>query len=181
MLLKRMRSFLVVAMLMLTTLVNAQVTTASMSGKVTAQNEAVIGATVLAIHEPSGTRYGTITNVDGLFSIQGMQVGGPYKVEISYVGYQTAIYKGINLQLASNYVLNVSMRESSELLDEIVVVGSSNSNMNSDRAGAITNINSQQMAAIPTVSRSMNDIMRLSPQSSSTTNGFDVGGGNSGR
>ena len=178
MLLKRMRSFLVVAMLMLTTLVNAQVTTASMSGKVTAQNEAVIGATVLAIHEPSGTRYGTITNVDGLFSIQGMQVGGPYKVEISYVGYQTAIYKGINLQLASNYVLNVSMRESSELLDEIVVVGSSNSNMNSDRAGAITNINSQQMAAIPTVSRSMNDIMRLSPQSSSTTNGFAVGGGN---
>lgn len=176
--LKRMRSFFVVAMLMLTTLVNAQVTTASMSGKVTEQNEAVIGATVLAIHEPSGTRYGTITNLDGRFSIRSMQVGGPYKVEISYVGFQTAVYKGINLQLGDNYVLNVNLHESSEILDEVIVVGSSSSNMKSDRAGAITNINSQQMAAIPTVSRSMNDIMRLSPQSSSTTNGFAVGGGN---
>ena len=46
------------------------------------------------------------------------------KVEISYVGYQTAIYKGINLLLGENYVLNVSLKESSELLDEVVVTAS---------------------------------------------------------
>ena len=102
--LKRMRSFLVAAMLMVIATVSAQVTTSSMSGKVTAQDEPIIGATVVAIHEPSGTRYGTVTNISGQFNLQGMRTGGPYKVEISYVGFQTAIYKGINLLLGENYV-----------------------------------------------------------------------------
>lgn len=176
--LKRMRSFLVVVMLLITVTMSAQVTTASMSGKVTAQDEPIIGATIVAIHEPSGTRYGTVTNVSGQFNLQGMRTGGPYKVEISYVGYQSAIYKGIDLALGENYVLNVSLKESSELLDEVVITASKDSNMKSDRAGAITNVNREAIAAIPTVSRSMNDIMRLSPQSSVTANGFAVGGGN---
>ena len=99
----------------------AQVTTASMSGTVMFQDEPVIGATVLAVHEPSGTNYGTITNVDGRFSLQGMRTGGPYKVTISYVGYQSAVYSGITLQLGENYNLNVKLKESSETLDEIVI------------------------------------------------------------
>ena len=176
--LKRMRSFLVLVMLFITVTMSAQVTTATMSGKVTAQDEPIIGATVVAVHEPSGTRYGTVTNVSGQFNLQGMRTGGPYKVEISYVGYQTAIYKGINLSLGENYVLNVSLKESSELLDEIVVTASKESNMKSDRAGAVTNLTSAKIASIPTVSRSMNDIMRLSPQSNTTSNGFAAGGGN---
>lgn len=69
--LKRMRSFLVAAMLMVIATVSAQVTTSSMSGKVTAQDEPIIGATVVAIHEPSGTRYGTVTNISGQFNLQG--------------------------------------------------------------------------------------------------------------
>ena len=176
--LKRMRSFLVLVMLFIAVTMSAQVTTATMSGKVTAQDEPIIGATVVAVHEPSGTRYGTVTNVSGQFNLQGMRTGGPYKVEISYVGYQTAIYKGINLLLGENYVLNVSLKESSELLDEVVVTASKESNMKSDRAGAVTNLTSAKIASIPTVSRSMNDIMRLSPQSNTTSNGFAAGGGN---
>lgn len=156
----------------------AQVTTATMSGKVTAQDEPIIGATIVAIHEPSSTRYGTVTNISGQFNLQGMRTGGPYKVEITYVGYQSAIYKGINLSLGDNYVLNVTLKESSELLDEIVVTASKNSNMKSDRAGAITNIGEEQMASLPAINRSMNDIMRLTPQGSNTGNGFAVGGGN---
>ena len=176
--LKKMRSFLVLVMLFIAVTMSAQVTTATMSGKVTAQDEPIIGATVVAVHEPSGTRYGTVTNVSGQFNLQGMRTGGPYKVEISYVGYQTAIYKGINLSLGENYVLNVSLKESSELLDEIVVTASKESNMKSDRAGAVTNLTSAKIASIPTVSRSMNDIMRLSPQSNTTSNGVAAGGGN---
>ena len=82
--LKRTRSFLVLVMLLMTVTMSAQVTTATMSGKVTAQDEPIIGATIVAIHEPSGTRYGTVTNVSGQFNLQGMRTGGPYKVEISY-------------------------------------------------------------------------------------------------
>lgn len=173
-----MRSFLLVAILLITVTVSAQVTTSSMSGKVTAQDEPIIGATIVAIHEPSGTRYGTVTNISGQFNLQGMRTGGPYKVEISYIGYQSAIYKGIQLSLGENYVLNVTLKESSELLDEVVVTASKSSNMKSDRAGAITNIGEEQMAMLPAINRSMNDVMRLTPQGSNTGNGFAVGGGN---
>ena len=176
--LKKMRSFLVLVMLFITVTMSAQVTTATMSGKVTAQDEPIIGATIVAVHEPSGTRYGTVTNVSGQFNLQGMRTGGPYKVEISYVGYQTAIYKGINLLLGENYVLNVSLKESSELLDEVVVTASKESNMKSDRAGAIMNANRDMINSTPTISRSISDIMRLSPQGADVGNGFAVGGGN---
>ena len=176
---KRMRSFFAVVMLVIAAAVNAQVTTSSMSGKVVDQsNEAIIGATIQAIHEPSGTHYGAITNVDGRYSIQGMRAGGPYKVEVSYVGYQSVVYKSINLQLGENYVLDANLKESTELLDEVVITASKSSNMKSDRAGAVTNVDAARMSEVPTVSRSMNDIMRLTPQGANIGSGFSVGGGN---
>ena len=176
---KRMRSFFAVVMLVIAATVNAQVTTSSMSGKVVDQsNEAIIGATIQAIHEPSGTHYGAITNVDGRYSIQGMRAGGPYKVEVSYVGYQSVVYKSINLQLGENYVLDANLKESTELLDEVVITASKSSNMKSDRAGAVTNVDAARMSEVPTVSRSMNDIMRLTPQGANIGSGFSVGGGN---
>ena len=113
--------FLFVLLLSLTGMLKAQVTTAGMSGKVMADEESVIGATVVAVHEPSGTSYGTVTNVDGRFSLQGMRSGGPYKVTVSYIGYQTAIYTGIQLQLGETYSLNVTLHEASELLGEITI------------------------------------------------------------
>ena len=143
----------------------AQVTTASMSGTVMFQDEPVIGATVLAVQEPSGTNYGTITNVDGRFSLQGMRTGGPYKVTISYVGYQSAVYSGITLQLGENYNLNVKLKESSETLDEIVITAAK-TKFNTEKTGATTNISSSQITSLPTINRSISDIARLSPYAS---------------
>ena len=82
--------FFVALLLMLSSAVMAQITTSSMAGKVTFDNadgEEVIGATIVAVHEPSGTRYTAVTNVSGRFSIQGMRTGGPYEVTVSYIGY----------------------------------------------------------------------------------------------
>lgn len=121
--------FLVVLLFSLTGMLKAQVTTAGMSGKVMADEESVIGATVVAVHEPSGTSYGTVTNVDGRFSLQGMRSGGPYKVTVSYIGYQTAIYTGIQLQLGETYSLNVTLHEVSELLGEITITASKSSSV----------------------------------------------------
>lgn len=156
---KRMRSFLVLVLLLITTTISAQVTTASMSGKVTAQDEPIIGATIVAIHEPSGTRYGTVTNVSGQFNLQGMRTGGPYKVEISYIGYQTSIFKGIQLSLGENYVLNASLNESSELLDEIVVTAPKTI----EKLGTVTNVSKRQLNTLPTINRSITDFTKLSP------------------
>ena len=102
--------------------VQAQVTTSALSGKVIDdQNESIIGATVVAVHEPSGTVYGAVTNVDGRYTIQGMRTGGPYKVEISYVGYQKDVFTDIRLELGNTFVLDATMQPSSQQLGEVVV------------------------------------------------------------
>lgn len=157
--LKKMRLLFVVASLMLATIANAQVTTASMSGKVTSVGEPIIGATVLAIHEPSGTRYGAITNIDGNFNLQGMRVGGPYKVEITYIGYQTALYKDVVLQLGEVYTLNIELKEASEFLDEVVITAAKTIS----KSGPATNVSERQINTLPTINRSITDFTKLSP------------------
>ena len=143
----------------------AQVTTSSLSGSVVDQNgEPVIGAAVVALHEPSGTVYGAVTNADGRYTIQGMRPGGPYKVDFTCLGYQEATYTGVTLQLAETFTLNAKIAESSEFLEATVVIADAASKFNSqERTGAVTNINNAQITAIPTVNRSITDVTRLSP------------------
>ena len=155
--------FLMAIMLYCTTAM-AQVTTSSMSGKVTMKDsgEEVIGATVQVVHEPSGTRYNAVSNMDGRFSIQGMRTGGPYSVTVSYIGFQPKSYKGITLQLGENYDLGIEMSEDANELQEVVVTGTK-SKFNAEKTGASTNINNAQIVNLPTVSRSIYDVTRLSP------------------
>ena len=168
---------LVVTLLMLSLTAVAQVTTSGINGIVTANNEEVIGATVSAKHVPSGSVYRAVTNVNGRYTITGMRSGGPYEVEVSYIGYQTKKFTGIQLSLGQNTVVDVVLTEGSEMLQEVEVVASARNTMRSDRSGAVTNLNNDQMAAVPTVGRSMTDIMKLTPQSSSAS-GMAIGGGN---
>ena len=159
------RFILLFAMLLtLTMSALAQVTTSSMSGKVTLEGtgEEIIGATVVAVHEPSGTRYNAVTNINGMFTIQGMRTGGPYAVTVSYIGHQTKTFRGIQLQLAETYNLPVTLSENTTDLAEIVVTGTA-SKFSQEKTGASTNITSAQITNLPTVSRSITDVTRLSP------------------
>ena len=143
----------------------AQVTTSSLGGRVVDQNgEPVIGAAVVAIHEPSGTSYGSVTNVDGLYTIQGMRTGGPYRVEVSCLGYQQVNYTEITLTLAETYNLNAQLNESNEFLSEAVVIAAPTSKFAAvEKTGSVTNIDNKQIEAIPTVNRNITDVTRLSP------------------
>ncbi len=143
----------------------AQVTTSSLGGRVVDQNgEPVIGAAIVAIHEPSGTTYGSITNEDGLYTIQGMRTGGPYRVEVSCLGYQQVNYTDVTLSLAETYNLNAQIAESSEFLSEAVVVAAPTSKFAAvEKTGASTNISSRQILEMPTISRSFTDMAKLSP------------------
>ena len=175
---KSIKFLLVGIMIMVATAINAQVTTSALSGKITDNSDAIIGATVTAKHVPSGTVYRAVTNTSGVFSIQSMKAGGPYTVEISYVGYETTVYKDINLTLGQTTVLDTKLSEGSNLMQEVVVSGSRTGSMSTSRAGALTSISAAQISNIPTVSRSMNDLLKMTPQGGNTGNGFAVGGGN---
>lgn len=160
---KKLRFFMAAALMLISAAASAQITTSAMSGKVIdSDNEAVIGATVQAIHTPSGTSYGAITNLDGRYSIEGMRAGGPYKVVISYIGYQTAVYDDVTLALGETYVQNVKLKDGSEQLEEVVISAAA-TKFSTAKTGAATNITGAQIASLPTVSRSLTDVTRLSP------------------
>ncbi len=142
---------------------HAQVTTSSLAGSVRDDQEALIGASVLAVHEPSGTQYGTSVTTNGTFSINNMRVGGPYKVTISFVGYSPKVYGDIVLRLGEAYVLNVVMDAGQTALSEVIVTASAG--VDADKTGASMNISNKQIQAMPTISRSITDMTRLTPQS----------------
>ena len=142
----------------------AQVTTSALSGKVTMNDtkEEVIGATIQAIHEPSGTKYAAVTNANGRFTIQGMRNGGPYSVAISYIGYETKTFRNIVLELGETYNLNALLSEDANELTEVVVSGKA-SKFAAEKTGASTNINQRTIQELPTINRSIGDLAKLSP------------------
>ena len=170
-------SVLLLVLLTISLSVLAQVTTSGITGVVMADGEEAIGATVTAKHVPSGSVYRGVTNIDGHYTITGMKAGGPYEVEISYIGFQTSRFTDIQLALGQNAVVDATLGESSEMIQEIVVTAKANNTMRSDRSGAVTSLNANQMAAVPNVGRSMVDILKMTPQSSSA-GALAIGGGN---
>lgn len=154
------------------------VTTSSISGTVKDESGADLpGANIVAVHEPSGTTYGSTTLADGRFFIPNMRVGGPYKVSISFVGYKTEVYSGVYLKLGDPFTLKVELKQEGTELEELVVLGTEDRLLNSSRNGALTSISTRELQTMPTISRSMNDMLRFTPQASSTSTGA-IGGGN---
>ena len=142
----------------------AQITTSAMGGRITDRSgDPIPGATVVAVHEPSGSLYYGLTNNEGRYTITGMRSGGPYVVEISCMGYRKLNYTDVTLQLAEVYALNASLSDDNEQLTEAVVISTASSKFNTEKTGAATNINNRQIEAIPTISRSITDVTRLSP------------------
>jgi len=175
---KKVRKLLTISMLVLSMCWQAgyaQMTTSSLSGRVTDGTEALPGATVMAIHVPSGTTYGVITNAEGRYAIQGMRTGGPYKIEFRYLGFANYDENNVFLQLGETFVLNVQMSESGAILSEVVVTGARLSKFTTEKTGASTNVNNQQMQLLPTVYRSIQDMARISPYQG--TNGMSFAGG----
>lgn len=142
----------------------AQVTTSSLNGRIADESgDAVIGAAVIATHTESGTRYAAVSNNQGRFVINGMRAGGPYTVEVSCLGFQPTTYTGITLQLAEAFNLNVDLKEDKLQLGEAIVIATPASKFSTEKTGAATNISSKQIESLPTVSRSITDVTRLSP------------------
>ena len=156
----------------------AQVTTSSISGKVSDANGALPGVTILALHEPTGTQYYAITDEKGFYRLNNIQAGGPYKMTVSCLGYTEMIYTDINVALSDNAVIDVVLQEESLALDAVTVSAESKvSNMRTDRAGALTSLDAKKIMSVPTVSRSMNDLLKQTPQAYVSGTKTFIGGG----
>lgn len=158
---------LVVSFLMISSAAISQVTTSGINGRITnASGESLPGATVVAVHTPSGTQYGTTSDIQGYYRIPNMRIGGPYTVTVSFVGYQSTTANEISLNLGQTFNFSTVLNESAETISGVEVISSRSDLFDGNRTGASSNYNSQTISVLPTISRSINDYTRLTPQAS---------------
>ena len=144
----------------------AQVTSSSISGNVKkADGEALVGATVKATHVPTGTVYTTTTRTNGVYNIVNMIPGGPYQVEITFVGFSPVVENNVTLSLGENTRIDGDMKSAGETLATVVVSATGTTKR---KTGASTSISKQQIEALPTLSRSLSDLTRITPQATGT-------------
>ncbi len=145
----------------------SQVTTSKIQGVVSDDTSAgLFGANVVVKHLPTGTVSGTITMESGRYSLQNLRIGGPYTINISYVGFKTIEYTDVYLNLGTAFDLDVIMESESEQLGEVVITGGKSTIFNSDRTGAETSVGNRELTKLPTISRSASDFTRLDPSAS---------------
>lgn len=141
------------------------VTTATISGQVVDEaGESMPGTSVVAVHNPTGTQYGTTSRGDGRFTLPNLRIGGPYTVTVSFVGFETQKAEGINLTLGENRNLQFKVKQSATELGEVVISGGSTT-INPDRTGAASVFDNNTIRRLPTITRSAADIYRLTPSS----------------
>jgi hypothetical protein len=163
---------LVVVFAGLSGMAKAQTTTSTLIGLVKDATGGLPGASVRAVHTPTGTVYGVMTNADGRYTIPNMRSGGPYTIEISYVGLQAEKFENVFLRLGESFVLNAALNDTNQTLEEVQVVSKRDATFNSKHTGASTNISREQLQNLPSLSRSLQDFTRLTPQA----NGNSFGG-----
>ena len=152
-----------------------QTTTSSIKGIVkSTTSETLPGATIQAIHTPTGSKYSALSNADGRFNMLNMRIGGPYKIVVTFVGFQTEEFNDVYLDLGKIFSLDVVLKEDSQKLEEVKVVGSKNKVFQSGRTGAETTIGRRELSTLPSISRSASDFTRLEP----TASGGSFGGRN---
>ena len=157
-------------------LVAQGVTSGGVGGEVTnASALPLVGVTVTAVHEPSGTTYQTTTRSGGVFTIGGMRVGGPYTVTATILGHRQEIQQDINVVLGQNARLSFALVETAIELETLTVTADQDRVLNSDRTGAATTISNEAVLTLPSVSRSTRDLTRVDPRNDGN---FSFGGRN---
>jgi hypothetical protein len=154
-----------------------QETTSQILGTVTSPQGPLSGATVTALHTPTGTRYTTTTRKDGRFNLPNVRIGGPYVLTITYVGFHEEKQENINLVVGQDFTADFTMSPETKQLAEVTVAASrQNKIFNSGRTGAQEIITRTQLERLPTIQRSVQDFAKLEPSS----NGLSFSGSNPG-
>lgn len=151
----------------------AQVTTASLRGVVSNEgHEALVGATVVLSNEQTGQQYAVVTDADGRFAIHGVRPADSYKLEVEFIGYNPFILSDLSLRIGEHWRREIILIEQVSSIDEIIIEATPFS-----RSGITHNYNEEQIDRMPTVSRSLYDLVRLSPQAMVNKSGGMTYGG----
>lgn len=153
------------------------VTTASINGRITDESgNALIGATIIATHTPSGVDYGNVTDVNGFYRISNVRVGGPYTLSITYVGFAPYEEEGIYLDLGQTLRKSIALSEDAQTLGEVVVTSERGDIFDGNRTGAQTFLSKNFIEKQPAASRSIADFVRGTPQAriEEDTDGFSI-------
>ena len=168
----KLKSIILLSLVVLLSfVVRAQETTAEIQGVVSNGEGTLPSATVIATHIPTGTKYGTTTRNDGRYNLPNLKIGGPYSIEVSFVGNQPAHQDGITLYLGQTYKANFTLKESTDIA-EVVVTAVNDKAFSSARTGSMELITRTQVDRLPTINRSIQDFVKLEP----TSNGLNIGG-----
>lgn len=154
----------------------SQVTTSNIKGLILDETSIPLpGANVIAVHTPTGTKYGAASNIDGRFNLLNLRVGGPYSITISFVGYKEQSFNNVFLTLGKTQNIDIVMLSDSEQLDAVMIQANQGTGtFGSDRTGAETSVGRRELTRLPTISRSASDFTRLEP----TASGNSFGGRN---
>jgi Carboxypeptidase regulatory-like domain len=153
------------------TVSHAQVTTGSLTGRVSAKASAtpLQGARVRALHVPSGTAYQAISRADGRFNIPGMRVGGPYTITATMIGFAPQEERNVVVQLGVSTEVTFQIATAAVQLTAVSVTAQSGGVLSASRNGAATTVGREAITQLPTISRNINDFTRLTPQASGTS------------
>ncbi|KIC91423.1 TonB-dependent receptor [Flavihumibacter sp. ZG627] len=150
---------------------NAQVTTSSMTGSVkAASGDPLVGASVTVTHVPTGTVYTTLTRAGGRFDLANINTGGPYRVQVSFVGFESVTREDIFVDLGETEQQNFSLSDKSTELTEVIVAGVARPR-ETGKGGTETSVGRDKMANLPTVGRNISDFLRFVPQAKITGDG----------
>jgi hypothetical protein len=167
----------IIGLISLPMLLFAQETTSEIHGLVTDGQTAVPGAVIIALHNPTGTKYMTTTRKDGRYNVPNVRIGGPYTITVSYLGYKEQKIENVTLSLGQEYTGDFHIAPDTKQLNEVVVKsGKQDKTFNNNRTGAQEIISRDQLEKLPTINRSAQDFTRLEPTSSSVIGGQSFGG-----
>ena len=154
---------------------------------VDAQDQPLPGANVVLVNTATGFKAGAQTDFEGKYLIRDLQLGGPYKLTVSYVGFQTIIKEGLSFNLGDRIQENFTLNEGQEL-ENVVIESKVSSFKSKSRLGTALSITGKTLEKIPTTTRNYEDLTNLSPLSTpqmslgsgSPFGGLSVAGANGG-
>jgi len=153
----------------------AQVTTSSITGTIKDGKGGVLpGATVVATHVPSGSVYSTVTRENGQYTIPNVRSGGPYTIKVTFISFTTQEFADLTVALGTPLNVDVVLQDASTQLSQVNVQGAGKGAVvSTERTGTSTFISQRAIQSLPTISRSIQDFTRLTPQAVSTSSGSD--------